>query len=212
MGLVHAPLTASGGGTQTWTVTSGFLPTGLSIRTDSAFFPSWFPPGTQAEITGVPATPGAFSFTLQVSDSAGVTSQSSTVKITDLNLKDGYSIPDAFVGSFYSYQLTAFNTTGPVAATFAGCGAPSPTGLPPGMSLSSTGLISGTPTAAGNFNISFTIGYAGDTVCRGVMGSRSRLDAASRIEHYSGSADACELQSRTGLIGRHTYNGRPIYF
>ena len=52
------------------------------------------------------------------------------------------SIPDGFVGVPYSYQLTACCGTAPYTwSIWAGS-------LPAGLSLSSTGLISGTPTTA----------------------------------------------------------------
>ncbi|MBV8847729.1 MAG: putative Ig domain-containing protein, partial [Bryobacterales bacterium] len=170
LGENQIPLQATGGsGPLTWSVVTGsMLPAGFAIRTD---VPSFFPTGTAAGLIGVATTPETYNFSLQVSDSATTVSQPFTLTITDLNLKDGYPLPDAFVSSAYSYQLTAFNNTGPVSATFAGCGSPSPTGLPPGMSLNTTstpGLISGTPTAAGNYNVNFSISYAGQTVGRGV--------------------------------------------
>src|SRR5579883_3026466 len=165
LGEDQIQLSASGGtGHYTWALVSGTLPAGLSLRTD---VPSFFSPSAQAGLIGVATTPGTYSFTLQVTDGASAPQQQAfTFTITDLNLKDGYTMPDAFVGASYSYQLTAFNSTGPVSANFTQCG--SPFNLPPGMSLSSSGLLSGAPTAAGTYNINFLIQFAGTGICRAV--------------------------------------------
>jgi len=65
------PLTATGGsGSYTWSVTSGSLPSGMSLRTD---LPAWFPASATAGLIGIAATPGTYYFTLQVT-SGGITS------------------------------------------------------------------------------------------------------------------------------------------
>src|SRR5690242_16228059 len=56
IGEVQYPLTASGGnGTFSWTLQSGTLPPGVSVRTD---IPSFFPAGASAGLIGVATTPG----------------------------------------------------------------------------------------------------------------------------------------------------------
>lgn len=58
------------------------------------------------------------------------------------------SLPTGTVGSAYAVQMQASGGTAPYHW--------SATGLPPGLSLSSSGLLSGTPTSAGAFNPAFT--------------------------------------------------------
>src|SRR5215471_549452 len=167
LGEDQIALTTTGGsGTQTWTVHSGSsLPPGFAVRTD---IPPYFPSGTQAGLIGLATQTGTYNFTLDVTDASGSDSRAFTLKITALNLKDGYPLPDGFEGVAYSLQLTPLNAAGSV--TFAGCGTPNSTGLPAGMSLSSGGLLSGTPSAgaAGNYNISFSMSDGTDTICRGL--------------------------------------------
>jgi hypothetical protein len=132
-------VTASGGsGPYTFAIASGALPTGLSLSNAGA-------------ITGTPTTSGPFSFTIQTTDSSSNTgSKSYTVTIGSNSLTlNPASLPNGFTGTVYSQTLTASGGTGPY--TFAiTSGA-----LPSGLSLSSAGAITGTPTAGGPF--SFTV-------------------------------------------------------
>ena len=59
------------------------------------------------------------------------------------------TLPAGTVGTAYSQTLTATGETGPFSFSV------SSGSLPPGLTLSSEGVISGTPTAAGSF--SFTV-------------------------------------------------------
>src|SRR5262245_58624713 len=58
------------------------------------------------------------------------------------------TLPTGTVGTAYSQTLTATGSPGPFTFSFSGA-------LPPGLTLSQAGVISGTPTAAGSF--SFTV-------------------------------------------------------
>lgn len=62
-------------------------------------------------------------------------------------------LPAGVVGQAYSFQLQADGGTPPYAF--------SATGLPAGLSMSASGLLSGTPSAAGTFNVVVTIADAG---------------------------------------------------
>jgi hypothetical protein len=58
-------------------------------------------------------------------------------------------------GQSYSHQFTATGGTSPYSwAVTAGA-------LPPGMSLSAAGLLSGTPTASGSYPVTVTVSDAG---------------------------------------------------
>ena len=133
-------LSASGGtGTYTWT-TSGTLPGGLAVGTSTGL------------LSGTPTSAGTFNFTVTVTDSAGEPATQATSVTVVAGPSLGFASPPAGeVGVAYSDQLTQAGGTGPFTwAVSAGS-------LPAGLSLSaSTGLISGTPTAA--VSASFTIG------------------------------------------------------
>ena len=131
-----ATLVATGGTTPfTWSLTSGTLPAGLSLN-----------PATGA-ITGTPSAAAAkLALTFKVAD-AGVPAQTQSVIIT-LTIAPApvviqtTSLPFATFGIPYSATLAASGGTPPFSWEVAS-GA-----LPAGLSLnSSTGLISGTPSA-----------------------------------------------------------------
>ena len=152
-GEINQALTATGGnGTYTWSLVGGSLPPGISIRTDVG---SYLPAGTSAGLIGVATTVGTYNFTLQVTSGGQSAMQSASMHISALILKDLGQFPDAFANVAYpSYQLTALNNAGPV--TFA----LSNSMLPPGMTLSVSGVFSGRPTTPGSYNwtVQFTDG------------------------------------------------------
>ena len=69
-------------------------------------------------------------------------------------MKDIQQLPDAFVGTFYTYTMTALGDAG--AVTWAPTDPAFP--VPPGMTLSAAGVLSGTPTTAGNYQTGFSLG------------------------------------------------------
>ncbi len=112
----------------TYSVAGGSLPSGLSIDSSTG------------NIFGIPASAGNFTFLLQARDATGATAQgqmslaiesASPVTITNA------SLPDALVNVLYSHQLNAAGGTPPYRFAF-GAGS-----LPPGLSLSSSGVING---------------------------------------------------------------------
>ncbi|GAB2573510.1 putative Ig domain-containing protein [Dyella jejuensis] len=136
--------TASGG-TQPYhyQVTSGALPPGMSLNSSGV-------------LSGTPTAAGTFTISVQATDSStgtgapfsktgayAVTVGSPTVSITPSSLSG------AQVAAAYSQQLTASGGNGSYSFSIS-AGA-----LPAGLTLSSSGLLSGTPTAAGSF--SFTV-------------------------------------------------------
>ncbi|PYR52929.1 MAG: hypothetical protein DMF89_01055, partial [Acidobacteria bacterium] len=148
IGQVEIPLAAP----DTWSFDFGTLPPGVTLRSDP---PSWAP-WANATLSGVATTPGNYFFNLR---KTGV-SQSYMVRISPLAAKDP-QLPDAFVGTPYSYQLAALGNAGGVTWTATG-------GLPGGLTLSNSGLVSGTPTTAGFANVSFSVTDSVDTVYSGV--------------------------------------------
>ncbi len=128
------------GGTSpyTWVVASGSLPTGLSL-------------GGTGALTGTPTVSGTFSFVIRVTDNAAITSISPftlTVTCDPLSVTTS-TLPNGNQGTAYSTQLTS--TGGYSTLTW------SATGLPNGLTVNSSGLISGTPTVTGTFNPVVTV-------------------------------------------------------
>ena len=133
-------LAASGGeAPYTFSVTSGSLPSGILLSAAGAF-------------SGTPTIVGTSSFTVQVKDSetpAVTASQTFSITVQSPLTITTTSLPAANVGISYSQQMTATGGVSPYTWSVA-------TGsLPAGLTLSSGGLISGTPTASGSFT--FTI-------------------------------------------------------
>jgi hypothetical protein len=127
-------LTESGGTAPfTWSVSAGSLPAGISLSAD----------GT---LSGTPTATGISSFTVKVTDA---NSQSAT-QATSITISAGVSAtfaapPAGRVGVAYTDTLTATGGTAPYTwSVNAGS-------LPPGITLSSAGVLAGTPTTAGSY-------------------------------------------------------------
>ena len=130
-----APLAGTGGTPPyTWSLAGGSspLPSGLNLASTGV-------------ISGTPASPGTFTFTVQLTDAGSATATKAlqivvraAVSITTL------SLPNGAVGVAYSQPLAAANGQTPYAwSVISGS-------LPTGLLLNSaSGIVSGTPTAGG---------------------------------------------------------------
>lgn len=141
VGSAYSQAITSVGGTSPYTfaVTAGALPGGLTLSTSGVLSGSF---------TGV----GSFSFTITSTDAQGCTGSkaySLTVECALVTVEPA-SLSDGTVGSAYSETLSADGDTPPTTFTV------SSGALPAGLSLSSAGVLSGTPTASGSFNFSIT--------------------------------------------------------
>ena len=133
-----ASLTAANGtAPYTYSVVQGSLPAGLSLSSVGV-------------ITGTPTTAGTSAFSVGVTDAGGqrVTNNFSVTVVAKVSIVAS-TPPAGVIGQPYSAALSASNGTAPYSFTVASGS------LPAGLTLSSTGMVSGTPTAAGTF--SFTV-------------------------------------------------------
>ena len=175
IGEVSFGLTASGGsgGPYTWSVVSGALPPGITLRSD---LPGWMA-GFNAALWGIATTPGTYAFTLRVTD--GVNSpvdQATEMRITPFAVTNPWQLPDAFAGTPYSYQFSTIGAAGPV--TWTDTSSPA---LPAGMSLSSSGVLTIGGVAPGMYNVAFSVTDGLDTLWRGASVRVSALNITSDI-------------------------------
>ncbi|MGZ6987468.1 MAG: putative Ig domain-containing protein, partial [Thermoanaerobaculia bacterium] len=106
-------------------------------------------------IAGVPTAAGTFTFTVKVTDSLGTT-KTAVLTITVVNpplLITTTTLPNGVNGSAYSVTLLASGGAPPYSWLLASGTLPNPAA--PAFAISSGGVISGTPSAAGTF--SFTV-------------------------------------------------------
>ncbi|WP_165929256.1 putative Ig domain-containing protein [Shimia isoporae] len=127
------------GGTGVYRLTfSGTLPAGMNFDSSSG------------SLTGTPLETGTFAFTVSAEDSAGNTGEqaySLTVRpVTNLAISPA-TLPDGTYGTAYSQTLTASGGASGYAFSI-GSGS-----LPAGTTFTAGGVLSGTPTETGDFNI-----------------------------------------------------------
>jgi large repetitive protein len=138
-----------------WTVYGGtILPPGLSITPPSG--------PTSATLAGTATTPGNYFFSLLATDA-----NSNTAILYDLELivsalsasPPAGNLPPAIAGTSYQTTITASGGTPPYAF--------SPiyySDMPAGLSLSSSGVLSGTPSVAGPFILTLLVTDAANNV------------------------------------------------
>jgi large repetitive protein len=142
VGVAYSTTVAATGGTPPYAWSASSLPAGLSINPSSGL------------ISGTPTAAGTRTATVTVTDSATVTASNNfqvTIAPPSLVITTS-SLPAGTVSATNSTSLSASGGTPPY--TWSLASGP----LPPGLTLSSAGLISGMPIAFGTF--SFTVRVA----------------------------------------------------
>ena len=151
-GTAYSQTLHASGGTPayTWSISSGSLPAGLALSASS---------GT---ISGTPTASGTFTFTASVTDSSSpvqtksvatsITIASNALTITTSSLASGTD------GKAYSQSLVASGGTSPYTWSVTSGS------LPAGLTLSSGGVIAGTPTASGTSTFTVSLSDSGSPV------------------------------------------------
>jgi hypothetical protein len=134
----------------TYTLESGSLPAGLGL--DASVPGAW-------ALSGTPTAAGSHTFTLRVTDAYQRTdTQQLTLVVAPPALQLATTaLPPGGVGTPYSAKLLASGGTGTY--TFSASGM-----LPAGLILAETGTLSGTPTGAGEFDVTIQINDGKDTL------------------------------------------------
>src|SRR5262249_21342378 len=130
-----------GSGTYQWRTQNGSLPPGLSLSTAG--------PSPTVNITGTPTAAGTYQFDVVATDNATLSFYAfKHYSLTGTNLEWGGNgiLTAANIGTAYSTNLSVSGAVGSVTWTLA----PGQL-LPPGLALSSTGVLSGIPTSNGQY-------------------------------------------------------------
>jgi hypothetical protein len=219
-GSPYAQVLAATGGTTpyTWSLVSGTLPAGLTLTPGGA-------------ISGIPTTAGPSNFTVKATDSTSPTAQTAT-KSLSITITAGLtitttSLPGGLATTTYSQALAASGGTSPYTWTITSGS------LPNGLTLSSTGAISGAPTVSGTFSfvvqatdttypnaqtasqaLSITLGAAllitTQSLNAGAVGQSytQTLNASGGTSPYTWSVESGQLPSGIALTG-NTLSGTP---
>jgi len=152
-------------------VSQGSLPSGLSLTSGGL-------------LAGTPSASGSSSFTVAAANSTGATAASQAYALTvaapgtSPTTISPSTLAGATAGTAYSQQLSASGPTTPYSFKV------SQGSIPSGLSLSSGGLLSGTPSASGSF--SFTVAAADSTGAT----DASQAYTLSVASAYSGGSGA----------------------
>jgi hypothetical protein len=137
-----ADVSAVGGTTPyTWSVV-GALPPGLALD------------GATGAIAGTPTWAGSYSFTIHLSDDSTPTKLASapfTIVVHPPLVFASESLPDGVVGAAYEAEIDVAGGLAPYTFSLVAGS------LPPGLALSSTGAITGTPTDTGSYGFSVQV-------------------------------------------------------
>lgn len=142
-------------------------------------------------LSGTPATNGQFTFTVNVTDSATPVqhhaSRSYTIHISDPLRFGGAELPTGSQGTSYSASLLAAGGLQPLHYVVASGS------LPPGLTMSDGGAITGTPTAGGTFSFMVSVS-----------------DSSQPAQTTQPVSCSITIVSLYTVVAHLTYNGQPV--
>ena len=129
-----------GTGTYTWSITAGALPSGITLA------------GSTGILSGTPNTAGTSFFVVTVADSSGATGAANlSISIPSQPSIQNSSLPGATVGVPYTASLSGTGGASPYTFSITAGS------LPAGLTLASTGGITGTPSTQGTYTFTVEI-------------------------------------------------------
>jgi uncharacterized protein YhjY with autotransporter beta-barrel domain len=203
VGILYSAIVTTDGGTApyNYAVTAGTLPAGLSFD----------PNGT---LSGTPVAAGNASFTITVTDSSGApgpysASRAYTVTIAPPTIElTPVTLPNATFGVAYNQTITADGSIAPYSfAVTSGS-------LPPGLTLTTGGTLSGTPTLGGprTFTITATDATAAPGPYAGARAYTLTVDvpvlvlpATTLPDGATDTAYSAQIDPATGGVAPYTY-------
>ncbi|WP_168356317.1 putative Ig domain-containing protein [Lysobacter enzymogenes] len=195
-----ASVSASGGiGPYTYAIPAGSAPPGLSMAAD----------GT---LSGTPTAGGLFNFMIIATDKNGRTGNRPyifTVAVPTITVSPA-TLADGNVAQAYSQTLSASGGTVGSGYRFS----VPPGDLPPGLSLSTAGVLSGTPTAGGSFT--FTVTATDNSTGSGpYSGTRSytvAIGASTITLPATPLANATVASAYSGMLGAASGGTEPYTY
>lgn len=188
-GSVYSTAVVASGGTKPYTYSATGLPGGLAISSSTG------------AIAGTPTTTGTASVAITVKDSTTPTAKTATASMSlvvsgatssPLTITTT-SLPGATAGSAYSTAVVASGGTAPY--TY------SATGLPGGLAISSsTGAITGTPTASGTDSVAIAVKDSTTPTAKTASASLSITVSAATQAASCGSMSTGNLASLNGFV------------
>jgi cyclophilin family peptidyl-prolyl cis-trans isomerase len=185
---------ATGSPAPTYSLTAGALPGGLSVSTAGV-------------ISGTPNTAGTFTGTITSTNRAGSFPQAFSITINQApTFTSSTPTNSGTFNTAYNFTCTASGFPAPSFSVAAGA-------LPTGLSLSTSGVISGTPTAAGTYtgtlSASNGIGSAASqSFSITIQKAAATVALGSLAPTYTGSPlAATSTTNPANLSVSYTYNG-----
>jgi len=178
-------LTAAGGGTQSWSVSSGTLPAGLTLTAAGL-------------LSGTPTAAGTFTFTVKVADPVRNGTQQLTLAVAAPLSLAASTAGVGEVGVSYSATPNLSGGAPPFVWSLAAGALPSGLALDP-----STGAIAGIPRAAGTFSPTLSVSSADGSTANATVTVRiaARLAVATRRlpTAHAARAFSARLSARGGV-------------
>jgi hypothetical protein len=138
--------------------------------------------------------------TLTLYGALNLTATSNTFSVIAINLSPT-SLTNAQVGVAYSQSISASGGTAPYTYTA--------TGLPAGLNISNTGLLSGTPTTGGSFNLTITatdsLGHSGSQAYTMTVSAPTITVTPSTLASGTYGTSYNQSVSASGGTGPYTY-------
>jgi hypothetical protein len=191
VGVAYSQSLSATGGTPpyTWSVISGSLPPGLSLSSGGV-------------LSGTPTTASTYNFTVQVSGGGTTTKAFGLTIGAGLSITNSSPLPNGTVGVGYSQTLSATGGTPPYTwSVISGS-------LPPGLSLSSGGVLSGTPTTANTYNFTVQVS-GGGTASKAfslTIGAALSIITSSPLPNGTGGTPYSQTLAATGGSPPYTWS------
>jgi hypothetical protein len=181
IGVAYSQALAGTGESVAYSISSGALPTGVTINS------------TTGVISGTPTVAGVASFTVSKINTGGTATKALSITVNQVAPTiTTTSLAGGVIGTAYSQTVAG---TG-VAVTHTATGT-----LPPGITISAAGVLSGTPTTAGTYSFTVNKTNTGGTATKAlsiVVAAGNTVVTMTQLQVYTTAQDDWESQWGVG--------------